>query len=72
MGRNQGSVKFVVCDHFLNSRDHSVLQLNIDITRRNLFLITLKVTDDTLRYREANCHATRLKLLVAAKRLVKN
>ena len=30
-----------LCDHVLNSRDHSVLQ-SIDSTRRNLILITHK------------------------------
>ena len=32
--------KFILCDHVRNSHDHSVLQ-SIDITRRNLMLITL-------------------------------
>ena len=36
------SSKFILCDHVLNSRDHSVLQ-NIAITRRNWMLITLRV-----------------------------
>ena len=36
------SSKFILCDHVHNSHDHSVLQ-SIDITRRNLMLITLKV-----------------------------
>ena len=31
----------IVCDHVRNSHDHSVLQ-SIDITRRNLMLITLR------------------------------
>ena len=35
------SSKFILCDHVHNSHDHSVLQ-KIDITRRNLMLITLK------------------------------
>ena len=35
------SSKFILCDHVRNSHDHSVLQ-NIDITRRNLMLITLR------------------------------
>ena len=34
------SSKFILCDHVLNSHDHSVLQ-SIDITTRNLALITL-------------------------------
>ena len=34
-------IKFIFCDHVRNSHDHSVSQ-NIDITRRNLILITLK------------------------------
>ena len=34
-------VKFILCDHIRNSLDHSVLQ-SIDITRRNLMLITLR------------------------------
>ena len=34
------SSKYIVCDHVLNSHDHSVLQ-GIDITGRNLMLITL-------------------------------
>ena len=33
--------KFILCDHVLNSHDRSVLQ-SIDITRRNLMLITLR------------------------------
>ena len=33
------SSKFILCDHVRNSYDHSVLQ-SIDITRRNLMLIT--------------------------------
>ena len=33
--------KFILCDHAPNSHDHSVLQ-SIDITRRNLMLITLR------------------------------
>ena len=33
--------KFILCDHVLNSHDHSVLQ-SIDITRRNLMLISLR------------------------------
>ena len=36
------SSEFILCDHVLNSHDHSVLQ-SIDITRRNLMLITPKV-----------------------------
>ena len=35
------SSKFVFCDHVRDSHDHSVLQI-IDITRRNLILITLR------------------------------
>ena len=35
------SSKFILCDHVRNSHDHSVLQ-SIDITRRNLMLITLR------------------------------
>ena len=35
------SSKFILCDHVLNSHDHSVLQ-SIVITRANLMLITLK------------------------------
>ena len=35
------SSKFIVCDHVRNSHDHSVLQ-SIDITIRNLMLITLR------------------------------
>ena len=35
------SSKFILCDHVCNSHDHSVLQ-SIDITRRNLMLITLR------------------------------
>ena len=35
------SSKFILCDHVRNSHDHSVLQ-SIDISRRNLMLITLK------------------------------
>ena len=31
----------ILCDHVRNSHDHSVLQ-SIDITRRNLKLITLR------------------------------
>ena len=34
------SSKFILCDNICNSHDHSVLQ-SIDITRRNLMLITL-------------------------------
>ena len=33
--------KNILCDHVLNSHDHSVLQ-SIAITRRNLMLITLR------------------------------
>ena len=32
---------FILCDHVCNSHDHSILQ-TIDITRRNLMLITLR------------------------------
>ena len=32
---------FMLCDHVRNSLDHSVLQ-SIDITRRNLMLVTLR------------------------------
>ena len=44
--KEQGGVdkalsKFILCDHVPNSNDHSVLQ-SIDITRRNLMLITLR------------------------------
>ena len=35
------SIKFILCDHVLNSHDHSALQ-SIDITRRNSMLITLR------------------------------
>ena len=35
------SSKFILCDHVCNSHDHSVLQ-SIDITKRNLMLITLR------------------------------
>ena len=35
------SSKFMLCDHVRNSLDHSVLQ-SIDITRRNLMLVTLR------------------------------
>ena len=35
------SSKFILFDHVCNSHDHSVLQ-SIDITRRNLMLITLR------------------------------
>ena len=35
------SSKVVLCDHVHDSHDHSVLQ-SIDITRRNLMLITLR------------------------------
>ena len=35
------SSKFILCDHVRNSHDHSVLQ-SIDITRRNLMLISLR------------------------------
>ena len=35
------SSKFILCDHVRNSHDHSVLSY-IDITRRNLMLITLR------------------------------
>ena len=35
------SSKFILCDHVRNSHDYSVLQ-NIDITRRNLTLITVR------------------------------
>ena len=35
------SSTFILCDHVLNSHDHSVSQ-SIDITRRNLMLITLR------------------------------
>ena len=35
------SRKFVLCGHVRNSLNHSVLQ-NIDITRRNFMLITLR------------------------------
>ena len=35
------SRKFILYDHVCNSRDHSVLR-SIDITRRNLMLITLR------------------------------
>ena len=42
MGRSDKiSSKFIVCDHVRNSHDHSVLQ-SIDITIRNLMLITLR------------------------------
>ena len=34
------SGKFILCDHGRNSHDHFVLQ-SIDITRRNLMLVTL-------------------------------
>ena len=34
------SSKYILCDHVLNSHDHSVLQ-GIDITGRNLMLIAL-------------------------------
>ena len=34
------SSKFILCDHVCNSHDHSVLQISIDITRRNFMLIT--------------------------------
>ena len=37
------SRKFILCDHVRNSHDHSVLQ-SIDITRRNLMLITLRAS----------------------------
>ena len=33
--------EFMLCDHVHNSHDHSVLQ-SIDITRKNLMLITLR------------------------------
>ena len=33
-------IKFILCDYFRNSHDHSILQ-SIDITRRNLMLIIL-------------------------------
>ena len=33
--------KYILCDHVLNSHDHSVLQ-SVDITRRNLMLIALR------------------------------
>ena len=33
------SSNFILCDHVRNSHDHSILQ-SIDITRRNLMLIT--------------------------------
>ena len=36
------SSKFIFCDHVRNSHEHSVLQ-SIDITRKNLMLITLRV-----------------------------
>ena len=35
------SSKFILCDHVRNSHDHSVLQ-SIDITKRNLMLISLR------------------------------
>ena len=35
------SSTFILCDHVRNSHDHSVSQ-SIDITRRNLMLITLR------------------------------
>ena len=35
------SIRIFLCDHVLNSHDHSVLQ-SIDITRRKLMLITLR------------------------------
>ena len=35
------SSKCILCDHVCNTHDHSVLQ-SIDITRRNLMLITLR------------------------------
>ena len=35
------SIRFILCDHVLNSHDHSVLHSN-DITRRNFMLITLR------------------------------
>ena len=35
------SSKFILCDHVCNSHDYSVVQ-SIDITRRNLMLITLR------------------------------
>ena len=35
------SSKFILCDHVCNSHDHSVVQ-SIDITRRNLMLITFR------------------------------
>ena len=35
------SRKFILCDHVRNSHDRSVLQ-SIDITRKNLMLITLR------------------------------
>ena len=35
------SSRFILCDHVRNSHDHSVLQ-SIDITKRNLMLITLR------------------------------
>ena len=38
------SNKFILCDHVRSSHDHSVLQ-SIDITRRNLMLITQKDSD---------------------------
>ena len=34
------SSKFILCDHVRNSHDHSILQISIDITRRNFMLIT--------------------------------
>ena len=37
-----GRSKFILCDHVLNSHNHSVLQ-NIAVTRRNLMLITVRV-----------------------------
>ena len=33
--------KFILCDHILNSHNHSVSQ-SMDITGRNLMLITLR------------------------------
>ena len=35
------SSKLILCDRVRNSHDHSVLQ-SIDVTRRNLMLITLR------------------------------
>ena len=48
---NTVSSKLILCDHVCNSHDHSVLQ-SIDITRRNLMLITF--TASRVKLKEGN------------------